>query len=73
MSESKLAKVNEWTEKMSLELMKVIAEINGGECLSEKKPPRWRCKNGHEWSCVLFYSLEFWCPMCAGEQEHGCG
>lgn len=65
------------SEKLTIELMREIAQQRGGECLAAEykgwdDPLRWRCAKGHEWTnrAGKIKSGQ-WCPECAGKAPKG--
>lgn len=65
------------SEKLTIELMREIAQQRGGECLATEykgwdDPLRWRCAKGHEWTnrAGKIKSGQ-WCPECAGKAPKG--
>ena len=58
--------------KLTIEEMRQIAILRGGECLSESyvngsTKLQWRCRSGHEWLAAPdnVKNGESWCPICA--------
>ena len=56
----------------TIEDMKKLAKIKGGECLSNiyfnnKTKLTWKCKNGHVWDArPNDIKSGYWCPYCSG-------
>jgi hypothetical protein len=46
----------------------LIAFEWGGECV-DKRAPRWRCGEGHEFSAALSSAAMVWCPACRNGQH----
>lgn len=61
-------------EKRTIEEMKELARVRGGECLSSEyinidTPLHWRCEKGHEWHASPYNVRKrnaTWCPVCSG-------
>jgi nucleoside-diphosphate-sugar epimerase len=55
----------------TIEDMRELARMRGGECLSTevgdgRAKLRWRCAFGHEWEATpLLHKVGHWCPECA--------
>jgi len=55
--------------------MRTIAKIRGGECLSaeyvdSQTKLKWRCKDGHEWEArPNGIKTGTWCPYCVGKNQ----
>ena len=66
-------------QKLSIDLMKKIAQERGGQCLSETyinshKHLEWECSKKHTWrTCYSAVRSGCWCPQCsygdAGKQR----
>jgi hypothetical protein len=61
---------------LSIELAKEIAQIRGGECLSNSyknktENLKWRCELGHEWEASLDHikNAGSWCHICSGHKR----
>jgi Probable Zinc-ribbon domain len=58
-------------KKLTLDEMRAIARVRGGECLSSryehsKTALRWRCAQGHEWEAApASVKTGAWCKQCA--------
>src|SRR5439155_12273117 len=57
--------------RMSIEELRIVAELRGGECLSKRIEGAgheyiWRCRMGHTFRAVLMSIVhqESWCPTC---------
>lgn len=59
------------TKKMTIDLMKEIAESRGGQCLSDiyinaVEHLKWKCANGHIWEAIpSTVKKGSWCAKCA--------
>lgn len=57
---------------LTIEEMKSIAKLRGGECLSKryinsKTKLLWKCKQGYQWEAIpSLIKRGAWCPHCAG-------
>jgi len=58
----------------TIEDMRVIAHMHGGECLSSEyinrsTKLRWRCSHGHEWLATPsgIINSKTWCPICSNQ------
>jgi len=61
--------------KYSIEDMRLIAQKNGGKCLSDKyvnvqQKLRWECGKGHQWEAIPdSINRGTWCPECGKEKS----
>ena len=62
-------------KKLSIDVMKKIADERGGNCLSDKyidshTKLNWVCKNGHEWKATPNkINSGQWCPICSAKDR----
>lgn len=63
-------------KKITIQDCRHIANMKGGECLSEKYVNiqthlTWKCAKGHIWDAIIgnIKNKGFWCPDCAGNRR----
>jgi hypothetical protein len=63
------------SQKLTIDIMREIAESKGGICLSENyinyhTKLMWKCERGHVWNSTPSIVLrEHWCPVCANNNR----
>lgn len=64
------------SEKLTIEEMHELAEVNNGKCLSKEYVDsgtklKWECSEGHIWEAIPrnIKHLGAWCPTCAGNKK----
>jgi len=65
--------------QITIDMMKSIAEQNGGKCISEKyidikTKLQWQCSEGHLWwTTPALIKRGSWCPICSGNSRQTIG
>jgi len=63
------------SQRLSIELMRQIAEERGGKCLSQvysnaRTKLVWQCSEGHKWEAVPYTVKKgSWCPVCSRKRR----